>query len=97
LANIEQWAIDLAFDIIARFAHVKVYSPESDSEVGLPRQFFTDFLKVANDEAKHFTFLLERLRALGSEFGALAVHGALWDSATTTKDSLLARLAIVHM
>ena len=34
---------------------------------------------------------------LNSHFGALPVHNGLWESATETKHSLLARLAIVHM
>ncbi|XP_022086953.1 uncharacterized protein LOC110977273 isoform X2 [Acanthaster planci] len=92
LANIEQWAIDLSWDIIARFA---------DTTLGdrshLPKDFFTDFVKVAGDEAKHFTILENRLQALGSHFGALPVHNGLWQSATETKHNLLARLAVVHM
>ncbi|KAJ3417619.1 hypothetical protein HDV05_000076 [Chytridiales sp. JEL 0842] len=86
LANIEQWAIDLAFDIIARFS-----SFTTSTHQPLPRAFFTDFLKVATDEAKH------RLSALNTSFGDLQVHGALWDSATATMHSLPARLAIVYM
>ncbi|KAL2915096.1 hypothetical protein HK105_205420 [Polyrhizophydium stewartii] len=97
LANIEQWAIDLAWDIIARFATCVAVDPESGSEEPLPWGFFSDFVRVASDEATHFSYLIERLEALGSHFGALPVHGGLWDSATDTKDSLAARLAIVHM
>ncbi|KAJ3051655.1 hypothetical protein HK097_007332 [Rhizophlyctis rosea] len=92
LANIEQWAIDLAWDIIARFAP----SPSSTSPP-LPRDFYTDFIKVAADEAKHYTFLVDRLGELGSGFGKLPVHGGLWDSAWDTKDCLKSRLGIVHM
>lgn len=55
LANIEQYAIDLAWDIIARFADVEV-----DGE-RLPIEFFLDWAKVAEDEAKHFTLLSKRL------------------------------------
>jgi len=47
LANIEQWAIDLSWDIIARFENVEF----SDGSK-LPREFFDDFVKVARDEAK---------------------------------------------
>lgn len=72
LANIEQYAIDLALDIISRFAQTKVNGKS------LPLGFFSDFLKVAEDEAKHFTLLSERLVALGSEFGALPIHSGLW-------------------
>lgn len=85
LANIEQWAIDLGWDIIVRFGE------------DMPRDFSSDFLKLAADEAKHFTLLENRLKELGSYFGALKIHGSLWDSALETKDDILARLAIVHM
>lgn len=88
LANIEQWAIDLAWDIIAR------YGPSHPS---LPLAFYSDFTKVALDESKHFSLLSARLEQLGSFYGALSVHAGLWDSAWETKDSLLARLAIIHL
>lgn len=91
LANIEQWAVDLSWDIVVRFAHVTVDGKQ------LPQEFFDDFIQVALDEAKHYGMISTRLKALGSHFGALPVHNALWDSATDTSDSLLARLAIVHM
>lgn len=92
LANIEQWAIDLSWDVIARFSDV-----ETKKGGRLPREFFTDFVKVAGDEAKHFSMLQGRLKELGSRFGVLPVHNGLWHSAEETSDSLLARLAIVHM
>ncbi|KAG5849068.1 uncharacterized protein HI_0077 [Anguilla anguilla] len=92
LANIEQWAIDLSWDIIARFSSVTLSSGEP-----LPRQFFSDFVKVAGDEAKHYHLLEKRITELGSFFGSLPVHNGLWQSATDTSHDLLARLAIVHM
>lgn len=48
MANIEQWAIDLSWDIIARFSNA---TPEGTDET-LPRGFYDDFVKVACDEAK---------------------------------------------
>lgn len=47
LANMEQWAIDLSWDMIARFSNFKLSTGEP-----LPLQFFNDFVKVAGDEAK---------------------------------------------
>ena len=91
LANIEQWAIDLAWDIIGRFSQTKI------NHEPLPVEFFADFLKVANDEAKHFKLIEKRLSELGSFFGSLPVHNGLWQSAQETSHDLLARLAIVHM
>ncbi|KAF4111110.1 uncharacterized protein HI_0077 isoform X2 [Onychostoma macrolepis] len=92
LANIEQWAIDLSWDVIARFSTFILSNGEP-----LPRQFFDDFVKVAGDEAKHYQLLEQRIMELGSFFGALPVHNGLWQSATDTSHDLLARLAIVHM
>lgn len=92
LANIEQWAIDLSWDILARFADLDF--PDSSR---LPKEFFDDFVKVARDEAKHFRLLDARLKELDSFFGALPVHNGLWESATVTKTNFLSRLAIVHM
>ncbi|KAK4431080.1 hypothetical protein Salat_0870000 [Sesamum alatum] len=86
LAHTESWAIDLSWDIIARFGR----------QESMPRDFFTDFVKVAQDEGRHFTLLAERLKELGSFYGALPAHDGLWDSATATSKDLLARLAIEH-
>ncbi|KAL8050592.1 hypothetical protein ABFX02_06G090500 [Erythranthe guttata] len=86
LVNTESWAIDLSWDIIARFG----------KQESMPRDFFTDFVKVAQDEGRHFTLLAARLEELGSSYGALPAHAGLWDSAIATSKDLLARLAIEH-
>lgn len=62
----------------------------------MPREFFTDFVKVAQDEGRHFTLLKARLEEVGSYYGALPAHDGLWDSAAVTSGNLLARLAIEH-
>lgn len=62
----------------------------------MPREFFTDFVKVAQDEGRHFSLLAARLEELGSSYGALPAHDGLWDSAIATSKDLLARLAIEH-
>ncbi|KAG9312269.1 hypothetical protein JVU11DRAFT_7572 [Chiua virens] len=46
LANIEQWAIDLAWDIMVRFG---------PSHPDIPQEFFSDFSRMALDESKHFS------------------------------------------
>ncbi|XP_067942082.1 uncharacterized protein HI_0077-like isoform X2 [Watersipora subatra] len=92
LANIELWAIDLTWDILARFLPHFRLAGES-----LPKAFTDDFVQVAVDETKHFKLLSDRLNQLGSHFGALPVHNGLWESAEATNESLLARLAVVHM
>ncbi|CAN6452291.1 unnamed protein product [Victoria cruziana] len=86
LAHTESWAIDLSWDIIARFG----------KEEAMPKSFFDDFVKVAQDEGRHFTLLAARLQELGSFYGALPAHDGLWDSAMQTSNSLLARLAVEH-
>jgi uncharacterized ferritin-like protein (DUF455 family) len=86
LAHIEFNAIDLAWDIIARFtAH------------GLPRDFYDDWVRVAADETEHFRLLVGLLRDLGSDYGAFPAHAGLWEAAEKTADDLQARLAVVPM
>ncbi|KAJ5105006.1 hypothetical protein NUU61_002353 [Penicillium alfredii] len=93
LANIELWAIDLAIDICVRFS---TFQTEGNSQE-IPRAFFHDWLKVANDEAKHFSLLRTRLEEMGSYFGALPVHHSLWLSATETAHDLRARISIIAL
>lgn len=87
LAHIELNAVDLAWDILARFI----------GPATLPRHFADDWVRVADDEAKHFTLLNARLEALGSRYGALTAHDGLWEAAETTTHDLLARLAVVPL
>jgi len=86
LAHIELNAIDLAWDIVARFG-----GPE------LPRAFADDWVTVAADEAEHFALLCGRLGALGLAYGDLPAHDGLWQAAERTAHDLLARLAVVPM
>lgn len=82
LAHIEFVAIYLAWDIIYRFR-------------GLPEEFYRDWLRVADEEAQHFTLLRAHLAILGTDYGDLPAHGGLWDHACDTEKNLLARLAVV--
>ncbi|WP_374367716.1 ferritin-like domain-containing protein [Dongia sp.] len=86
LAHIELNAIDLAWDMIARFA--------DDS---LPRAFLEDWIRVGDEEALHFSLLAARLRELGMVYGDLPAHDGLWQAASETAHDLLARLAIVPL
>lgn len=63
----------------------------------LPRTFFDEWAKVADDEAKHFRMLESRLNDLGASYGDLPAHDGLWDSAIRTADNFAARLAVVPM
>lgn len=86
LAHIEFNAIDLAWDIIARFtAH------------DLPREFYDDWVRVAADETEHFLLLCGLLNDLGSFYGAYPAHAGLWEAAEKTAHDLQARLAVVPM
>jgi len=86
LAHIEFNAIDLGWDIIARFA-----------DPALPKAFYDDWVQVAKDEAEHFEALEHLLNRLGSHYGALPAHDGLWQAAEKTAASLAHRLAIVPM
>lgn len=82
LAHIELNAVNLALDIIWRFP-------------GLPVSFYSDWLGVARDEARHFGLLDQHLNGLGHHYGDFPAHNGLWDMAEKTKTDLLARLALV--
>ncbi|KAF5863314.1 hypothetical protein ETB97_010312 [Aspergillus alliaceus] len=97
LANIELWAIDLAVDICIRFATFQTVPTSQGGSRQLPRAFFHDWLKVASDEAKHFSLLRARMEEMGSYFGALPVHHGLWESATITAHDLRARISIIAL
>ncbi len=86
LAHIELNAIDLAWDIVARFCGE-----------ALPRAFFDDWVGVAAEEAGHFELLARRLADFGAAYGDLPAHDGLWEAASATADDLLARLAIVPL
>ncbi len=86
LAHIELNAIDLAWDIVARF-----------TANGLPRQFFDDWVGVAGEEAEHFLLLSARLADFGARYGDLPAHDGLWEVAAATAGDLLARLAVVPL
>lgn len=85
VAHIELNAIDLAFDIIARFGNI------------MPRSFTDDWIDVGDDEARHFTLLNSRLKAIQSHYGDLPAHDGLWQSSMATAENLPARLAVVPM
>ncbi len=86
LAHIELNAIDLAWDLIARFP-----------DEGLPRAFYDDWVTVAGEEAKHFDMLARRLGELGGAYGDLPAHDGLWQAAEETAHDLKARLAVVPL
>lgn len=82
LAHIEFNAINLALDAVWRFAD-------------MPRDFYADWLQVADEEAYHFTLLADHLTTLGQAYGDFTAHNALWDMAELTKGDVLGRIALV--
>lgn len=82
LAHIEFNAINLALDAIWRFA-------------GMPREYYADWLKVADEEALHFSLLCGHLQSLGYAYGDFPAHNSLWEMAAKTQHDILARIALV--
>ena len=82
IAHIELNAIDLALDVVWRFA-------------GMPEAFYTDWVRIAQEEAKHFTLLRNHLVAMGFDYGDFPAHNALWDMAERTRHDVLARIGLV--
>ncbi len=82
VAHIEFNAIDLAWDAAYRFR-------------GMPREFYADWVSVADDEARHFALLRERLQQLGHDYGDFDAHNGLWEMAEKTAHDGLARMALV--
>ena len=97
LAHIELNAIDLAWDIIARFSNLAQENQANTESFTLPVEFYEDWLKVADDEAKHFLMLEERLNDFGASYGDLPAHDGLWEASERTAHDFAARLAIVPM
>jgi uncharacterized ferritin-like protein (DUF455 family) len=86
VAHIELNAVDLHWDIIARFAHHP-----------MPLGFYDDWVKAADEESKHFNLVSDRLEALGSHYGALPAHAGMWRAAADTAHDFMGRLAVVPM
>jgi len=91
VAHIELNAIDLAADMIARFALHPSLAEADRSD------FITDWASVCDDEARHFILLADRLKALDMEYGDHPAHNGLWEAAQTTRDNFPARVAIAPL
>lgn len=86
VAHIELNAVDLHWDIIARFSHVP-----------MPLGFYDDWVKAADEESRHFNLVCDCLETLDSHYGALPAHAGMWRAAEDTVDDLMGRLAVVPM
>ncbi|WP_427450693.1 ferritin-like domain-containing protein [Litorimonas sp. WD9-15] len=91
VAHIELNAIDLAADMIARFA---LHSDIADEDRA---SFIDDWSSVCDDEARHFIMLADRLDQLGLAYGDYPAHNGLWEAAQSTRDNFAARVAIAPL
>lgn len=82
VTHIEFNAINLALDAVWRFP-------------GMPADFYTDWLRVAHEEAIHFGLLRAHLQSLGHDYGDFAAHGSLWEMCVRTQGDVTARMALV--
>ena len=82
LAHIEFNAINLALDAVWRFAD-------------MPTQYYVDWLKVAAEEAYHFSLVNTHLKTFGYEYGSFSAHNSLWEMVERTQEDVLARMALV--
>jgi uncharacterized ferritin-like protein (DUF455 family) len=82
IAHIEFNAINLALDAAWRFE-------------GMPHEFHHDWVRVAAEEAYHFSLLAQLLADLGHAYGDFAAHDNLWTMCTRTQDDVVARMALV--
>ncbi len=82
LAHIEFNAINLALDAVYRFN-------------GMPEQYYADWLKVAAEEAYHFSLLECYLQNHNSYYGDFNAHNGLWEMAQLTAHDVLVRMALV--
>ncbi|VTU31311.1 ferritin-like domain-containing protein [Variovorax sp. PBL-E5] len=82
ICHIEFNAINLALDAAWRFD-------------GMPEAYYRDWLRVADEEAQHFTLLHAHLRTMGWHYGDFTGHDGLWAMCEKTKHDVLARMALV--
>jgi uncharacterized ferritin-like protein (DUF455 family) len=82
ICHIEFNAINLACDAVWRFA-------------GMPLPYYTDWLRVAAEEASHFKLLREHLQGMGLDYGDFPAHDGLWNMCAKTAHDIVARMALV--
>jgi uncharacterized ferritin-like protein (DUF455 family) len=82
VCHIEFNAINLALDAVWRFA-------------GMPAPYYADWLRVAAEEAHHFSLLRAQLQSMGHDYGDFPAHTGLWDMVERTQFDIVARMALV--
>ena len=82
VAHIELNAINLALDAVWRFD-------------GMPADYYRDWVRVAAEEAHHFSLLRQHLQSLGYDYGDFPAHQGLWTMCERTAHDVVARMALV--
>ncbi len=82
LCHIEFNAINLALDAVWRFP-------------GMPSAYYAQWLRVAAEEAHHFSLLRAQLQSMDHDYGDFPAHTGLWDMVERTKGDIVARMALV--
>jgi uncharacterized ferritin-like protein (DUF455 family) len=82
ILHIEFNAINLALDAVYRFRE-------------MPDEYYEDWLKVAKEEAYHYSLLENRLSDLGYCYGDFPAHNGLWEMVLKTDHDVLTRMALV--
>ena len=82
ITHIEFNAINLALDAAHRFS-------------GMPNAYYADWLRVAAEEASHFSLLSQHLASLGYAYGEFHAHAGLWEMAQKTTHDPMHRMALV--
>lgn len=82
IAHIEFNAINLAWDAVYRFRD-------------MPAEYYNDWVRVADEEAYHFSLVSDHLQTLGFSYGDFDAHNGLWEMAQKTAHDPLVRMALV--
>jgi uncharacterized ferritin-like protein (DUF455 family) len=82
IAHIEWNAIRLALDAVWRFDD-------------MPESYYEEWMRVADEETKHFNLLEALLADLGYTYGDFTAHDGLWHMCDITKGDIVARMALV--
>jgi len=82
IAHIEFNAINLAWDAVQRFRN-------------MPRAYYDDWARVADEEAYHFGLISNHLHEYGHDYGDFDAHNGLWEMAEKTAGDGLERMALV--
>ncbi|MDB9975780.1 ferritin-like domain-containing protein [Candidatus Thioglobus sp.] len=82
ICHIEFNSINLALDAIYRFQE-------------MPHQYYSDWIRVANEETTHFLLIKDYLESIGHSYGDFDAHNGLWQMTVDTDYDVLSRMALV--